>query len=175
MTKELVAALLGVDVDTFEPSRVSAVLSAHEVVTGKVHSLSSLGGEKSVQQKLSTERHTALFEHLKANPDARSHNLLLACSMPHASDWLIAPPIPGLGLGLQSEVFRTALKFRLGVPLFDAPCPCLSLDSDGEACGSEMDVFGDHALCCHHGPSLVFRHNNVRDVLGHAARGAGCD
>jgi len=36
-----------------------------------------------------------------------------------------------------------------------------------------MDVFGDHAACCHHGPSLLFRHNNVRDILGHAARGAG--
>ena len=23
------------------------------------------------------------------------------------------------------------------------------------------------------GPSLLFRHNNVRDILGHAARGAG--
>ena len=36
-----------------------------------------------------------------------------------------------------------------------------------------MDVFGDHAPCCHNGPSLVFRHNNVRDILGHSARGAG--
>ena len=33
-----------------------------------------------------------------------------------------------------------------------------------------MDVFGDHAPCCHNGPSLLFRHNNVRDILGHAAR-----
>ena len=41
LTKELVAALLGVDVDTFEPSQVAALLSAHEVVTGKAHSLSS--------------------------------------------------------------------------------------------------------------------------------------
>jgi len=36
-----------------------------------------------------------------------------------------------------------------------------------------MDVFGDHAPCCHHGTSLVFRHNNVRDILGHSARAAG--
>jgi len=65
------------------------------------------------------------------------------------------------------------MKFRLGVPLFDAPFPCPARGSDGKACGSQMDVFGDHAPCCHHGPSLVFRHNNVRDILGHAARGAG--
>ena len=36
-----------------------------------------------------------------------------------------------------------------------------------------MDVFGDHAICCHHGTSLVFRHNNIRDILGHSARAAG--
>ena len=36
-----------------------------------------------------------------------------------------------------------------------------------------MDVFGDHAPCCHNGTSLVFRHNNVRDILGHSARAAG--
>ena len=173
LTKDLVVALLGRDADKFEPAGVSALLSAHEAVTGKAHTLSSLCDEKSVQQKLSTERHTALFEDLKGKSTVRSHNLLLACSMPHASDWLHAPPIPSLGLGLQSDCFRTAMKFRLGVPLFDAPFPCPARGSDGKACGSQMDVFGDHAPCCHHGPSLVFRHNNVRDILGHAARGAG--
>ena len=40
-------------------------------------------------------------------------------------------------------------------------------------CGAEMDVFGDHVPCCHNGPSLLFRHNNGRDILGHAVRGAG--
>jgi hypothetical protein len=34
-----------------------------------------------------------------------------------------------------------------------------------------MDVF-DHALCCHNSPSLLFRHNNIRDI-GHSARAAG--
>jgi hypothetical protein len=36
-----------------------------------------------------------------------------------------------------------------------------------------MDVFGDHAICCCHGTSYLFRHNNVRDILGHSARAAG--
>ena len=48
-----------------------------------------------------------------------------------------------------------------------------ALDNNGKACKSQMDVFGDHAPCCHNSPSLVFRHNNVRDILGHSARGAG--
>jgi hypothetical protein len=173
LTNDLVAALLQRDASSFEPAGVTDLLSAHEAATGTAHTLASLSSEKSVQQKLSTERHESLFRLLKTKSSIRSQNLMLASSMPHASDWLLAPPIHGLGLGLQSDVFRTALKFRLGLPLFSEPFPCPALSSDGKVCASEMDVFGDHAPCCHHGTSLVFRHNNVRDILGHSARAAG--
>ena len=59
------------------------------------------------------------------------------------------------------------------MPLFSEPFPCPTLTNEGKACPYEMDIFGDHAPCCHNGPSLLFRHNNIRDILGHAARGAG--
>jgi hypothetical protein len=172
LTKDLVAALLGSDSSSFEPDGVSELLSAHETATGALHTFSSLA-EKSVQQMLSQERHKALFGRLKAKASVRAQNLMLSCTMPHASDWLLAPPIPGLGLGLQSEVFRTSLKFRLGMPLFPESFPCPALSNEGKVCGEVMDIFGDHAPCCHHGPSLLFRHNNVRDILGHSARAAG--
>ena len=134
LTKDLVAALLGCEASSFEPDGVVGLLSAHEAATGALHTVSSLASEKSVQQKLSTERHQALFERLKARASIRSQNLMLSCTMPHASDWLLAPPIPGLGLGLQSDVFRTALKFRLGIPLFNEPFPGPALSSsDGKA------------------------------------------
>jgi hypothetical protein len=173
LTKDLVAALLGADAAAYEPVGVAELLAAHEVATGASHTLSSLSSEKSVQHKLSTEQHEALFERLKSRSSMRSQNLMLCCTMPHASDWLLAPPIHGLGLGLQSDVFRTALKFRLSLPLFSEPFPCPALTHEGKVCGDQMDIFGDHAPCCHNGPSLLFRHNNVRDILGHAARGAG--
>ena len=135
LTKDLVAALLGLDAASYVPPAVSDLLIAHESATGIAHDFPTLSAEKSVQQILSTERHEATFAHLKATLSVRSHNLLLACSMPHASDWLLAPPIPGLGLGLQSDVFRTAMKFRLALPLFPEPFPCPSLSSKGEVCG----------------------------------------
>jgi len=100
-------------------------------------------------------------------------NLLLACTMGHAGDWLVTAPIPGLGLSMPSDNFRMALKFRLGLPLFDAGSTCPATSKSGDVCGEDLDVFGDHALCCHYGTSRVFRHNNLRDILGHAARGAG--
>jgi hypothetical protein len=75
---------------------------------------------------------------------------------------------------VKNENFRIALKFRLGFPLFEAGTRCpASSSSSGKVCGEELDVFGDHALCCHYGTSRVFRHNQLRDILGHAAKAAG--
>ena len=140
LTKDLVAALLKRESSSFEPSDVKELLAAHEAATGITHELSSLSEAKKVQQLLSTERHEATFDRLKTKLGVRSHNLMLACSMSHASDWLLAPPIPGLGLGLQSDAFRTALKFRLSMPLFDKPFPCPALSSSsGTACDAQMD------------------------------------
>ena len=59
----------------------------------------------------------AMYTQLRAKVSVRSQNLMLASTMPNASDWLLAPPIPGLGLALGSDCFRTALKFRLDMPL----------------------------------------------------------
>ena len=140
LTKDLVAQLLGKDAATHELDGVSELLAAHEAVTGNLHDFVSLC---TVQKLLSTERHENTLARLKSRSSIRSQNLMMACSMPHASDWLRAPPVPGLGLG-QSNVFRTALKFRLGIPLFDLPSVCPALSSGGSICGSEMDVFGDH-------------------------------
>jgi hypothetical protein len=149
------------------------MLEFHEDATGKFHDLDTLSRTPSVQQLLSNELHEKMFEQMKAKVSIRSRNLMLACTMPHASDWLVAPPIPALGLDLKSDVFRTALKFRLGFKLYDKPQPCPAASASGDTCGEEMDVFGDHSICCRHSPSLIYRHNHVRDILGHAARGAG--
>ena len=73
---------------------------------------------------------------------------------------------------MPSAEFRTALKYRLGIPLFTEGFPCPVLNNAGVA-DAEMDVFGDHAICCNHDTSYLFRHNNVRDILGHSARAAG--
>ena len=102
----------------------------------------------------------------------RMQNLLLACTTCWHG-WLHAPAVPGLGLSLKSENFRVAMKFRLGMALIDEGSLCPATSKSGQVCGAEMDVFGDHALCCHHGTSRVFRHNQVRDILGHAAKAAG--
>jgi hypothetical protein len=172
LTKDLVAALLKQDSSAFEPSDVKSLLADHEVATGITHELPALSDAKKVQQLLSSERDEATFKRLKSKLGVRSHNLMLACSMSHASDWLLAPPIPGLGLSLQSDVFRTALKFRLSMPLFEKPSPCPAVSSgSGTVCDAQMDVFGDHALCC-----LYFLHSvSSQQHQGHSwSLGKGC-
>lgn len=171
LTCDLVAALLGVD--SYEPTGVAELLSLHEAATGTSHDFESLSTTPKVQQLLSSERHWASYTQLRTKSSVRSRNLMLASTMPHASDWLLTPPIPGLGLALGSDCFRTALMFRLGMPLFREPFPCAAITSSGVVCDCQMDIYGDHALCCHNGASLLFRHNSIRDILGHAARAAG--
>jgi len=163
LTRDLVAALLGQN--SYEPTGVAELLSLQEAATGTFHDFESLSTTPSVQQLLSTERHVAVCTQLRAKVSVRSQNLMLASTMPHASDWLLAPPIPGLGLALGSDCFRTAVKFHLGMPLFNEPFPCAAVTSSGVVCECQMDIYGDHALCCHNGASLVFRHNSIRGIL----------
>ena len=132
LTRDLVDELLGEDAD--EPTGVADLLPLHEAATGASHDFKSLSTTPSVQQLLSTERHMALYTQLRGKVSVRSQNLMLASTMPHASDWLLAPPIPGLGLALGSDCFRTALKFRLGMPLFSESFPCAATPSSGAAC-----------------------------------------
>ena len=105
LTRDLVAALLGHS--SYEPTGVTDLLSVHEALTGASHDFESLSTTPSVQQLLSSERYSAMSTQLRAKVSVRSQNLMLACAMPHASDWLLAPPIPGLGLALGSDCFRT--------------------------------------------------------------------
>jgi hypothetical protein len=161
------------DPRTFLPSEVKELLVAHESSTTLGHEFQDLCGKSHVQRLLSDEQHQAILGRLRGHADTRTQNLMLACTMAHASDWLLAPPIPGLGLSLQNDNFRAALKFRLGLHLFEPGLRCPATSKLGEKCGEELDVFGDHALCCHYGTSRVFRHNHLRDILGHSAKGAG--
>ena len=131
-------------------------MSLHEAATGTSHDFESLSTTPKVQQLLSSERHWASYTQLRTKSSVRSRNLMLASTMPHASDWLLAPPIPGLGLA--QTVSAQHSSFASG---------------NGVACECQMDIYGDHALCCHNGASLLFRHNSIRDILGHAARAAG--
>ena len=84
LTCDLVAALLGVD--SYDPTGVAELLSLHEAATGTSHDFESLSTTPKVQQLLSSERHWASYTQLRTKSSVRSRNLMLASTMPHASD-----------------------------------------------------------------------------------------
>ena len=115
---------------------------------------------------------------LKEILSPRERLRLLAVSRPKAATWLQALPSRSLNLELDHNAFSILLRWWLGVPVFDfhdsnrLQCPefCKSSPSSSSSvgfppvpkqCSGTLDSFGDHAVTCHTGPSLIARHNEV--------------
>ena len=58
----------------------------------------------------------------------------------------------------RSPLFRTALRRRLRMPIWDSDTAC-------GLCGEVLDRWGDHAICCSGGGDRVLRHNAVRNIV----------
>ena len=91
---------------------------------------------------------------------ARLHSV----SLPHAGDFLLVVPSPSLGLQLRPAEFRTAVLYRLGMPIFAGDGTCV--------CSRPSDRFGDHAVGCASQGERIARHNHLRDALYHTAQSA---
>jgi hypothetical protein len=95
LTHELVCALLKRDPAESVPPFVEELLAEHAKATGRAHEFVELCEGGRVQRSLSDEQHQALLSRIKERSSPRMQNLLLACTMEHASAWLHAPPVPG--------------------------------------------------------------------------------
>ena len=98
--------------------------------------------------------------------DVREVARISSLSLPHAGDWLNTPPLTALGLHLRSSEFVLAVKYRLGLPVYDRAGPC-------PACLRPSDAMGDHAMCCGSGGERISRHNALRDAIFDTAASAG--
>ena len=91
----------------------------------------------------------------------------LGCaSLPHSGDWMNALPSFAFNLHMPGAEFRTAMKYRLGIPIYhgDGKCP---------ACNANSDSFGDHAIACGYQGERHSRHNIMRDEIFNTAKAAG--
>ena len=128
-------------------------------------------GEVTVmtQRKLSAlvdeESHSRLIE---ATAAPRELARLKCISREGAGDWLTALPSKTLGLHLRKTEFITAIRYRLGLPIFrtQGECPM-------PVCHANNDVMGDHAISCAIGGERISKHNHVRDAIFKAAVEAG--
>ena len=67
---------------------------------------------------------------------------------------------------MRGPEFVTAVKFRLGMQIYDEAGKCPS-------CGKESDQLGDHGMVCGTGGERISRHNAFRDALFDTAASAG--
>lgn len=95
----------------------------------------------------------------------RMQALLNGVSTNFAGAWLSAVPCKQRDQYLSPGEFKMALRYWLGVPIFDSDSQCI--------CGVKVDCFGDHVLVCKNAGLLNERHNGMRDLLVEFARLAG--
>jgi len=122
--------------------------------------------EAHVQQsvasfKFDEQMHTYLVD---TAPNDREKQRLLRVAQPHASAFVTAVPSDedGKDTILRPRIYRTAVAYRLGVPVLSNELPC-------PLCTQHINIYGDHAICCAKSGDLVIRHNTLRNLVNSIA------
>ena len=78
----------------------------------------------------------------------------------HAGAWVTAVPsrIEGSDCVMSPSVFRTAVRYRLGVHVARPDVSC-------SFCTQPFDLYGDHAACCKKNADVIVRHNRIRNLV----------
>ena len=165
-SQPLVSQLLSTPEDELEPLR-PAVLATLSIQLNEDVTIESLTGltQRMVSAKVDLANQTLLTPKI-LEAGEREVARLASLSLPHAGAWLNCPPLPALGLHLRGPEFVVAVKFRLGMPVYDFAGNC-------PACGRYSDVLGDHGMVCGTGGERIARHNALRDALHDTAAAAG--
>ena len=77
-----------------------------------------------------------------------------------AGDYLNAMPSKGLGLHLRKQEFIFAIRFRLGLRVFETEGDCPM-----PRCTIHSDAYGDHAISCAINGERIAKHNHLRDAI----------
>ena len=135
-------------------------ITDNQILKETVEELKHLKISEYTQHKIQEARDDAAFSDLLGNQISnREKARLLSLMLPQSGAWLSAAPITSLGLHLQPNEFRAALKYRIGVPLYieERKCPYCQ--------NGRLEKLGDHALNCHGWGDMISRHNRVRDRI----------
>jgi hypothetical protein len=97
-------------------------------------------------------------------PNEREAQRLRRCAQPHANGFITAVPSEedGRDTLLKPRVFRTAVAYRLGLPVLDKDIPC-------PLCKQTINIYGDHATCCTRNGDIIIRHNTLRNLIDNFA------
>ena len=138
---------------------IQAVARFNELVPpSDAITVTSLVATPPRQRSLSTKLDLFDFQLLLDQSSLADKARLLSVSAPHAAAWLSVIPSVGLGLHLDPEECRTALKWWLSVETAHGSNCALCPDS-------ALDPHGHHAVTCKRGGDAVLRHYKLRDIL----------
>ncbi len=178
--QELVARLLGVaavSLKDFEGAE-GAFQAWRSKANSDVDDLNDLpsmpelrkgGRKRHAQRVLSEPVHGRVMGRLISNAAAGREQLRLrAVARQGAGAWWTVVPSRVLGLKFDRPEFLAIVRWWLGVPLFPQGGVC----PEGR-CSEQLDVFGDHAVCCPFGPSRIARHDGVNSVWAFSLKSAG--
>ena len=124
-----------------------------------------LKSQKEISLGIDLYNQDCLLKVFKDSFSLRDQARMSSLTLPHAGDWLNTAPILSLGLHLRHTEFIPAVRYRLGVSVYDSDGPC-------PACQKLNDKLGDHALHCGHTGERISRHNHLRDIIHETAAAA---
>jgi hypothetical protein len=127
------------------------------------------------QQKLTSfihQRNQLRFCHPRA-PSSRQSLHATAVCRPGAGNWLNSLPLEELGMKFAPWEFHTVIRWWLGLPVFPLGVKCPLVSEAGIPCGCDLDIWGDHAVKCPFGATLIARHDGLNLTWFEILRSAG--
>ena len=103
--------------------------------------------------------HQMKIDEIKSRMSMEEGRNLALLSEKGASSWLTCLPLQSLNFTLNRQEWYDAISARYNLPLVGQTLP------QNCACGEENTI--DHLISCKLGGFVCFRHNNVRDFIGH--------
>ena len=118
----------------------------------------ALASPNSTQKVLSGMIENQLFADLLDSSSHANRARLLSVAAPHSSLWLSVVPSTSLGLHLEPNEYRMAIKWWLRLNTSGrSMCPFCP--------DTTLDPLSHHAVTCRHGGDVVICHNRLRDEI----------
>jgi hypothetical protein len=113
--------------------------------------------DESKQKAWDTPHIEATVSSLFSSADDISKGCLLAFQRQESGAWLSAPPVSSLGLRMDNDTVRTAVRLQLGTRL--------CTPHQWVLCGDHVDSSGTHGLHCRRSADRHPRHTHLNDLI----------
>ena len=123
-----------------------------------------LGSQTQSSLSLSLRIDQAILARLSEASSERERKRLARLQEEHAGAWVTAVPsrVDGSDCSMSPQVFRTAVRYRLGLRVARDDVQCAF-------CMQPFDSCGDHAACCRRKADVIVRHNRIRNLVSRIA------